>query len=147
MTNLLLTTILLALFANLAVFLFIYRALLLRFRAIFNSDNEKPSQFAQSVDLISHIFAQSMTREIKTTLMGMKSGQVRAEQAVMKGIAEDAIEQNPMASGLAEAFPGLGKRLTKNPALLQLVLGALSRIQGGGNGTHETTSQSPKFKF
>lgn len=80
----------------------------------------KPSHFAASIDAVSIILARAVAAQVKTTLMGLSSGAVRTEKAAQADMAE---------AGIAQMIPGLGRTLKRNPGLLDLALGFLSRGQ------------------
>jgi hypothetical protein len=67
--------------------------------------------------------------KLKTTLMGVASGQSRAEKAVELEVAGAALQDKSplLAAGLA-AFPKLSKTLLGNPAIIQFIM---SKIGSG----------------
>lgn len=104
----------------------------------------KPSPLAQAVDVACSFLARALIAQSKGFLMGLQSGQQRAEKAVKGDIAEGIVSQNPLGA-LLMSFPALKKTLRRNPALLDMALGNLSNNQmnvPGGNGEN-----SPKFNL
>ncbi len=114
------------------------------------SENE-PSPLAGVGSALADMMARSLAAQIKATFMGKQSGDVRAEQAVMADIAQDALaDRMPLAAGILESFPTLKKSLRRNPALLDFALSKLAgmgagQAANGGNGG--TPASSPKFKL
>lgn len=135
--------------AILAVFLGVltqFRRIYNDFQSLFVGDEAHPAPASGFIASVAHTFAQSITREIKTTLMGLKSGQVRAEQAVMEGVVEEAMGDSPLGA-IAGMFPGLTKKFAKNPALLQMAMGVVSRMSTApkSNGGSIDTSSGSDF--
>ena len=91
---------------------------------------EEASPLASVVDVGAGMVARAVTAQIKTSLMGQQSGQVRQERAIDGAIAEDmARAAHPLAGTLLDAMPELRKTLRKNPALLDFALSKLSTMQ------------------
>jgi hypothetical protein len=105
-----------------------------------------PSEFAKLTDNISVIFARSIAAQVKTTLMGIQSGMVRAQKAVEGDIAEGIVEgSSPIASAALNALPGLRKTLRRNPGLADIAAGVLSRI--GTSRSDNPGNNGDKVKF
>jgi len=91
---------------------------------------EEASPLASVVDVGAGMVARAVTAQIKTSLMGQQSGQVRQEAAVNGAIAEDlARAAHPLAGTLLDAMPELKKTLRKNPGLLDFALSKLGAMQ------------------
>lgn len=112
-------------------------------------DEKTQSPLAQTVDQISQVVARAVIVQAKTTLMGLKSGDVRGEHAVQADIVEGmAGQQLPLAGALLESFPALKKTLKRNPALLDFALSKLSGLtSGGASRSNGGNTSSPKFKL
>lgn len=151
MTNILLTVIalLLALALGGAVALFFrLRRVLVGF--ITPAKEGEPSPMAAIVDSASSMVARAIVAQAKTTLMGMQSGAVRAEQAVMADVAEAAVgDRFPAVGALLGSFPALRKSLRRNPALLDFALSKLAGAasKGGGNGNAPQDGGQVRFKL
>jgi hypothetical protein len=110
----------------------------------------EPSSLANSIDAISVIVARAFVAQLKTTFMGMQSGDKRAEQAIQGDIALDVAGSNPMLSGILAAFPHLSKTLRRNPALLDTAMGILSKMGKGGSSAQVPSNgngHQVKFKL
>jgi hypothetical protein len=106
-------------------------------RAYFEAPDENtPSEFAKLVDAMSVTASRRVVNELKTTFMGMQSGDNRLEKAMEADVIKDmAISQSPLLESLLSMFPTLGRRLSKNPAAMQFLPGLLSKLGvGGGPG-------------
>lgn len=105
----------------------------------------KPSPLAATVDAISQTFSQRLILQAKTSLMGMASVDSKNEKALQGELALGlAAKDSPLLSVLARSMPTLGRRLVKNPELIELAAGILSKVGPGNNGRAETTTP---FKF
>lgn len=146
--NILLVAILVVFLAFMAGLVLVCLRLRAIIREFVSSPAEnQPSPFAIWCDSVAMVFARAITAQIKTTLMGVQSGSVRAEKAIEADIAEDMLSQSPIGA-LLDSFPTLRKSIRRNPALLPLVQGALQRVFKGGNGGSQVSSASqPKFKL
>ena len=105
----------------------------------------QPSPFAAAVDATSTIVARSVVAQAKTTLMGMSSGVARAEKGLQGDVAVDVLGQSPWG-GLLSSFPLVRKTLRRNPQLLDLALGAISKM-GPKGASPGDSGQSPKFQL
>lgn len=82
---------------------------------------------------LCRLAGQGMAQEIKSTLMGINSGESRLAAATEADIFQDAASlKSPLLAGLLQAAPSLSKRLRKNPALMQAILTLLPQVSGGG---------------
>ncbi len=114
-------------------------------RAYFESpDGKNPSPFAGVVEVISEQFAGKMVASLKSTFMGVQSGDNRGEKGLIADIAQDvAFKENPLLASVLTSFPAVAKRLRKNPELLPLAQGLLARFGGSkapGDGAGGTRS-------
>lgn len=115
------------------------------FRAFVSApDSQTPSPLAQSVDAAAQLAGRAVIAQFKTTLMGMNSGAVRAEQAAGR---QAALDKFPWLGILNQMSPALTKTLARNPQLLNL---AGSLLAKGGNGaspvsTPASRTSAPKF--
>ena len=142
MTNILLTLVLLSNIALLLVFLLS----ILRVKRVFGEvkafltpeSEGKPSPLAITVSNISLVFARAITAQVKTTLMGLESGNSRAEKAVQGDLALDIAKQTGIGALLTQ-FPTVAKHIRKNPGLVDAALEMFSKMQtrqpdAGSNG-------------
>lgn len=96
--------------------------------SFFIPDKEgEASPFAKGVDVVSGMIARALVAQLKTVYMGERSGAVRSEKAIQGDLALDLAGQNPALSTLLGAFPNLSKTLRRNPGLLDLAMGIMSR--------------------
>jgi hypothetical protein len=106
-----------------------------------------PSEFAKLTDTISSVFARSITAQIKTTLMGIQSGQVRNQKALEGDIAEGIAESTPIGAALT-SIPAVRKALRHNPGLIDI---AMNFLNGPGKGSNLSGNNGSKeqvqFKF
>jgi hypothetical protein len=110
-------------------------------------DDKTPSQLAQFAEALSHTVGHAAAIEIKTTLMGHASVSSKQQSGIESDIATDVLaSSNPIASMALSAFPTLAKRLTKNPALMELALTMLSKIQSQNNDHSTSVSTFSSFK-
>lgn len=116
-----------ALFAVVLVAFIKFRSVLLSFLSFVSPPaSDEPSPVSIIVGHIIERAGDSLIAKIKASLMGMRSGDVRAEQAAMAELSKEALaEASPVGAALLTQFPKLGKVLGKNPALLEY---ALSKI-------------------
>lgn len=87
----------------------------------------KQSPIAGIAAGLASLAGRAAAVEVKTTLMGHASAQSRQLSAIQGDIAEDVAAAQPGLPGLLSAFPSLGKRIRKNPGLLDLAAPLLSR--------------------
>jgi hypothetical protein len=98
-------------------------------------ENNSPSQLSNIVESVSTVFAQRLTMQIKTSLMGMSSVDSRNQRALQGELATGlAVSNNPTLGVLMNLVPSLGKRLTRNPELINLASSLLSGLNNKGNG-------------
>ncbi len=127
------------------VALFVY--LLWRFRAFYNecicfvtppSENTQ-SMLANVVQAIVDSLAKQIAIQLKTTIMGIISGYSRSAQSSQTEAVEDAVAARmPAIAGIMDLFPGLKKKLVKNPLLLNFAIEKLSKKapeKADGNGS------------
>lgn len=137
--NILLTSILIVCGAILGILsLFAWR--LMRLQNVFRDfvtpvDEKTPSALAKTTDIMACMIARAIVAQAKTTLMGMQSGQVRAETAIAENVLEGS---NPAIGALLSSFPALKKTLRRNPALLDMALSRLmpkisTTVDNGGS--------------
>lgn len=101
------------------------------------------------LSVIADSFIARLVERFKVTLMGFKSGESRAEQAALAGLAEDvANQESPLLAAGLSAFPSLKKSILKNPALVQFLLSKLggnSKPADGGNSNTDYAQRLGKF--
>ena len=105
-----------------------------------------PSPLAIVIQQVAGVFATEISKSIKGTLMGIQSVESRNETAEQSA---QLATQSPLLGAVLAAFPGVGKRLAKNPALATLALSMLNKKQNSsailpGNGG---SNQGNPFKF
>lgn len=92
-------------------------------------DAETPSPLAILLDQAALLFSARLAQQLKAMLSGVESGESKGQQLAM---LEEASASNPLISLLAGILPArIRNRLMKNPQMI----GALSRLGGGGNHT------------
>jgi len=108
-------------------------------------DPDTASPFAETIEAISKVIAGEITASIKATLMGVKSGQDRAEKALE---ADLMLDTNPLLSTVVSSLPNVRKHLRKNPAMIGYLGNLLQGVIQGkkpGNG-HDTQTQFSLFE-
>lgn len=110
---------------------------------------DKPSQLAIAVDAGAVLVGRAITAQIKTTLMGQVSGEVRAEKAIQGAMAMDNVEGAGMSGLLNALGPNMRRTLRRNPSLVDLALPFLQGVlqKGGNNHSTPVSSGSPKFRL
>jgi len=108
---------------------------------------DSPSEFAKLTDSISIVFSRAMAAQVKTTLMGIQSGQVRAQKAVEGDIAEGIAESTPIGAALT-SIPAVRKALRRNPGLIDIAMRVLSGgIPGQGKTGDNGSKEQARFKL
>lgn len=88
----------------------------------------QPSALADTISKVSDMVARSLVAQVKSTFMGIQSGDVRGSKAIDADMAIDAVSQvNPAIGAVLSQFPALKKTLRRNPALLDLALNKLTQ--------------------
>lgn len=105
-------------------------------------DEKTPSPLAKMVDDSAALLSAHLVMQVKTTLMGLAS--VDSKNAVKAG-TEAILEANPALGMLLHFIPG-AKRLVKNPAMLSLFSGALTKMSGK-NGSNPPASGNVQTIF
>jgi hypothetical protein len=127
--NILLAAILLT---NL-LFLLIFCVIFFKMRSLYRDfvefitppDEGTMSPAAMVASAMADMLSKSIMMQAKTFFMGKESGIVRGETGIETDIL---MAKNPMLGMLLQSFPKLGKKLAKNPALIEF---AMSKL--GGN--------------
>lgn len=94
----------------------------------------KPSALAMTSQAFAEIIARSMMAQAKGFLMGLQSGETRGKQAIAGDVVQDSLGASPLAAILG-SFPSLKKSLRRNPQLLDLAMGMLTKGNSGGGGS------------
>lgn len=106
------------------------------------NDPAEQSQFAKFCELITQLLASKIAMTLKTTFMGIQSvAKKNADRSSQELIENEVSEANPIAGLILKSFPALGKKLTKNPEMLELVGKAMGRLGNGRNG-HQPAEKS-----
>jgi hypothetical protein len=150
--NLLLTAILVINIIGLVIFAMFCKKLLgiyRDFQAFVTP--EKPGDASALGNLVSNIadmFGRSITAQIKMTLMGSRSAEVKAEQAEGLDTAiAVAGAQNPMLGTIAQ-IPGVKRLLKKNPGLIDAVLAQFMNQRGASSAPAPQANNKPiNFKL
>jgi hypothetical protein len=101
-------------------------------------DAETPSPLAAFVDHIALLLAARLVQQVKAMLAGVESGAAKGEQLAM---FEAAAEQSPWIGLIGGMLPKrIRNQLMKNPQMI----GALSRLGSGGNGTRTDAAAAPR---
>tara|TARA_Y100000310_G_scaffold165377_1_gene165123 strand:+ start:1502 stop:1921 length:420 start_codon:yes stop_codon:yes gene_type:complete len=111
-----------------------------RLGAYFETDGEQPSEFSNTVDIITHRMGLKMADSIKATFLGIQSGEARNMQKVTSAIEQDMLGQKSPI--LATAYPMLSRILGKSPWLQPLAEQMLSRVGAPKNGDNDPTPPS-----
>jgi hypothetical protein len=143
-----------AFFAILLAFYVTYRLVMPKIvenvaRFVSSPDGTQPSQLALIVESAARSAGRAIAMEVKTTIMGKASVASRQETALMADMATDAINNaNPILGTALDMFPTVKKRLTKNPALLEGLMGMLSKSGAlGGNGSNHSSAPITKVDY
>lgn len=108
--------------------------------------SDKPSQLAITVQAASEVVARTITAQLKTTFMGISSGDARSEKALEGDIAQDLVAQSPLGAILS-SFPSVAKTLRRNPQLVDMAMGLLAKKFGSGSSGNGQNSVQAKFKL
>lgn len=101
----------------------------------------QPSAFGIVTAQLINQAAVAVTMQLKTTFMGIQSGEAkreRKEQAA--GIQEMIGAANPLMGAIAGQYPGVIKAALKNPELLQYGLNILAGMNKGKSGANAAPS-------
>ncbi len=156
MTNILLALILVLFCGSIGALAYLLLRVLAKFRQLEEEvrsfvsapDEKTPSPLAQTIDMAGQVVGRAVVAQFKTTMMGIESGNTRAEKAIAADIAEDVAKQSPIG-GLLDSFPALKKTLRRNPALLDFALSKLGSLNaaGAGNMPARSNGSSSQTKF
>jgi hypothetical protein len=138
--NILLSCILALMIACVVAVIMIYRKISRTITQFITPEAEnKPSPFALLIDSVASMFGRSIVAQLKSTLMGVQSGQKRAESAIEGDIMEGVVQsQSPMLGGLLNSFPALKKTLRRNPQLADMAM----QFMANKMATNGTSNQS-----
>lgn len=115
------------------------RTIMRQFRAFFEApDEETPSQFAETIDVIGRVIASRLVSQIKSTVMGMNSVDSKNDKREQIAGMTDAM---PTLAGLAQLLPKKWARSPEIMATLMSVLGNF-KAKGTGNGSSEPSNQT-----
>jgi len=96
---------------------------------------DEASPLSNFIEAAAARAGHSIALELKTTLMGKASGEARRGQAIESAALQDiAGQQSPLLGMAMQMFPNLGRKVARNPALLDQLLKMLPRMQGGMPG-------------
>lgn len=110
-------------------------------------DEKTGSPLAKVTESAADMIARSIMAQAKGFMLGLQSGQKRAETAIQADIAEGSgLGASPLGAVL-ESFPALKKTLRRNPQLIDMAMGYLSRKKGVAAGSSSDNGQQPKFKL
>jgi hypothetical protein len=150
MENLILTAILLLLVTQLALFIIAFFRAQREYHRFIGELSQflqpaadgGPSPLATIASALIQQGSKSVAAEIKTSLMGQISGVQRG----LEGIEGDVmVDSNPLIGALVGQFPSVKKRLLKNPALLQFILGLAQRKKGESSPEDGAVTKSFEF--
>lgn len=146
--SILLTAILLVLLVFLALSFYILLKIRAKYREIVDfvtpSGNNQPSQLAVVSEALSEMIGRAIVASLRGFLLGQKSIETRQANAA----AGEEISASPIGSIVNMLPISLKKSLIKNPQLLDIAMGYLSRSGGsGGNGRPGGSGPSSQPKF
>ena len=123
-----------------AAFTIIKRRVIAAIRPYFEAPDDKtPSQFALLTNAISQQLASAIVASAKGSLLGMQGVDAKNLAHIEADMMKDGLAaQSPMLGMLMEQFPSFGRRLMKNPNLLPLLQGVLSKIKPAGTPASES---------
>lgn len=112
------------------------------------ADEKTPSPLAKTTEIFSDMVARSIMAQAKTFMMGLQSGQKRAETALQGDIVDDMANQsgNPLGAVLS-SFPAVKKTLRRNPQLMDMALSYLSKRAGNNPAGNNHNAEQVKFKL
>ena len=120
------------------------------FRAFITPESDnKLSPLASTVDAAADMVGRALVAQLKSTFMGKQSGAVRAENAIAGDIVQDTLSGSPIGAILS-SFPSLTKSFRRNPQLLDIALGMLSKkagSNGSSSGNDGGSSSQAMFKL
>lgn len=146
MNSILLTAILLVLLIFLALSFYIILKIRAKYREIISfitpSGNNQPSQLAAVSEALSEMIGRAIVASLRGFLLGQKSIETRQATAA----AGEEMTASPIG-GLVNMLPvSLKKSLIKNPQLLDLAMGFLSKSGGSGGNGHTISTGGPSSK-
>lgn len=125
--------------------------LFFKFKATFISfispiDEKTGSPLSQTASALSDMIARSIMAQAKGFLLGLQSGQNRAEKAIAADVATD--NAGALLPNLLNSFPTLKRSLRRNPQLMDLAMQFLANKLGTtGNGHQPVTTANEQVKF
>lgn len=94
----------------------------------------KMSPMAEMVELVSARLAAHLVAQVREFIRVQGSASKRQELAIQGELMQSEVsERNPLIGMLLSQFPGIGKRLLKNPSALPALLNLVGGLGGGGN--------------
>jgi hypothetical protein len=103
----------------------------------FEKQGEKPSEFSNIVSMMADEFGVKVAASLKSTFMGVQSGDAKATQQVEAAMVEDGIAgQNPILGMILQSYPALAKKIMKNPALASKAMELLGSPSLSKIGNH-----------
>lgn len=89
------------------------------------------SEFARVTDAIAGQFASAAVSSIKGSFMGMQSVDARNIKRLEQDLTMDLVNnQSPAIGMMLEQFPGVKRRLMKNPELLPYIQQIIGKVTG-----------------
>jgi len=105
-------------------------------------DAQTPTPLSIAVDG----FIGRLVERFKVTIMGVASGQARAEQAALAEATEAAVsDHSPLMGVVMSLFPKSRKLLLKNPALMATLLKAGGKVAAAGGSPPADNGQSGDY--
>jgi galactokinase/mevalonate kinase-like predicted kinase len=102
------------------------------------------SPLAFAVTEASRIAGAQVAQSLKAVFMGLESVEAKNTRKLE---AATIASSSPMVSALVNAFPGLGKRILKNPALAGLAIDVAQKVLAGKGGGAPDNGHAISFKF
>lgn len=110
------------------------RQLVAVLRAYFETTSEQPSEFSNFIDIVGDRFSSKMAQNLKTVFMGVQSVDSKNLKKLDGALVTDLMAQSsPLLGTIAESFPAVGKMIRKNPNLIPLLQGLLTKKSSGNN--------------
>lgn len=112
-------------------------------------DAEHPSPLSKVMDIMADKLAKQIAAEVRTTIGGIVSGQVRSQSALDEASTSiDLALDNPGLAGLVQLLPkNIRRMMMRNPAVMRMVMDRLSAHAPVAAAAEPNGADKVKFNF